>query len=105
FFKNCPLALLKLRYRDIIVTLLRDPNSGPYRILIKFIYEFTNSCFSYVSLLIVFYLNFTYIYFNIKFVFLKIIFDPSLILSLYVFLLGFIFIDTAFTALNLRYAL
>ncbi|KAH7305389.1 hypothetical protein BKA65DRAFT_520848, partial [Rhexocercosporidium sp. MPI-PUGE-AT-0058] len=41
FSGNRPLALLKLRYRDIIVTLLWDPNGGPYRILIEFIYEFT----------------------------------------------------------------
>jgi hypothetical protein len=32
---------LKLRYRDIAMNLLRDPNGGPYRILIEFTCEFT----------------------------------------------------------------
>jgi len=41
FSGNRPSALLKLRYSDIIVTLLRDPSGGPYRILIEFTYEFT----------------------------------------------------------------
>lgn len=41
FSGNRPQALLNLRYRDILVTLLRDPNSGPHRILIEFTCEFT----------------------------------------------------------------
>jgi hypothetical protein len=41
FSVNRPSALLKLRYRDIAVNLLRDPNGGPYRILIEFTCEFT----------------------------------------------------------------
>lgn len=41
FSGNRPQALLNLRYRDIVVTLLRDPNGGPHRILIEFICEFT----------------------------------------------------------------
>jgi hypothetical protein len=32
---------LKLRYGDIAMNLLRDPNGGPYRILIEFTCEFT----------------------------------------------------------------
>jgi hypothetical protein len=40
FSGNRPQALLNLRYRDIIVTLLRDPNSGPHWILIEFTCEF-----------------------------------------------------------------
>jgi hypothetical protein len=32
FSGNRPQALLNLRYRDIVVTLLRDPNGGPHRI-------------------------------------------------------------------------
>src|SRR5579862_2753604 len=41
FFGNCLQALLNLCYRDIVVTLFRDPNGGPYRILIEFTCEFT----------------------------------------------------------------
>ena len=41
FSGNRPLALLKLRYGDIVVTLLRDPSGGPHRILIEFTCEFT----------------------------------------------------------------
>jgi hypothetical protein len=41
FSGNRPRVLLNLRYRDIIVTLLRDPNGGPHRILIEFTCEFT----------------------------------------------------------------
>ncbi len=40
---NRPTALLNLRYQDIIVTLLRDPEGGPHRILIEFTPEFTKS--------------------------------------------------------------
>ncbi|KAH8671753.1 hypothetical protein BGZ60DRAFT_405857 [Tricladium varicosporioides] len=46
-----------------------------------------------------------YIYFRVKFVLPEIIFDPSLILSLYVFLLGLIFADSAFAAPNLKSAI
>ncbi|KAH9206209.1 hypothetical protein DL95DRAFT_438970 [Leptodontidium sp. 2 PMI_412] len=41
FSANRPLALLKLRYSDIAVNLLRDPSGGPHRILIEFTCEFT----------------------------------------------------------------
>jgi hypothetical protein len=41
FSANRPSALLKLRYGDIAVNLLRDPSGGPYRILIEFTCEFT----------------------------------------------------------------
>lgn len=40
---NRPKALLNLRYQDILVTLLRDPEGGPHRILIEFTPEFTKS--------------------------------------------------------------
>ncbi|KAI9771037.1 MAG: hypothetical protein M1839_002973 [Geoglossum umbratile] len=82
--------LLNLRYRDIVVTLLRDPNSGPHRILIEFTCEFTK------QFLGVKYAN--------KFPLPEIIFDPSLILSPHVFLLGLIFADRAFAAPNLTSA-
>ncbi|CZR69582.1 uncharacterized protein PAC_19482 [Phialocephala subalpina] len=41
FSGNRPSALLKLRYGDIAVNLLRDPSGGPHRILIEFTCEFT----------------------------------------------------------------
>jgi hypothetical protein len=48
--------------------------------------------------------NTAHTYFRIKFVLPEIIFDPSLILSPHVFLLGLIFADGAFAAPNLRSA-
>lgn len=40
---NRPDCLLKLRYQDLRVTLLRDPDGGPHRVLIEFTPEFTKS--------------------------------------------------------------
>ncbi|KAH7314025.1 hypothetical protein BKA65DRAFT_356653, partial [Rhexocercosporidium sp. MPI-PUGE-AT-0058] len=78
-FANRPSALLNLRYYNIIMTLLRDLNSKPYRILIEFIYEFIKK-------------------FLTKNIFpvSKIIFNPSLILNLHVAFLSLIFADIAF---------
>jgi len=41
FSASRPQALLNLCYRHIAVTLLRDPEGGPHRILLEFTYEFT----------------------------------------------------------------
>jgi hypothetical protein len=41
FSGNRPQAILDLRYRHIVVSLLRDPKGGPHRILIEFTCEFT----------------------------------------------------------------
>ncbi|KAF2804456.1 uncharacterized protein BDZ99DRAFT_491224 [Mytilinidion resinicola] len=41
FTANRPQAILKLRYRHIQVTLLRDPEGGPYRVLLEFTFKFT----------------------------------------------------------------
>jgi hypothetical protein len=41
FSAGRPDALLKLCYRHIIVTLLRDPEGGPNRVLLEFTFEFT----------------------------------------------------------------
>jgi len=41
FSGNRPQALLNLRYRHIVVTLLRHPKGGPHRIVIEFTCEFT----------------------------------------------------------------
>lgn len=38
---NRPQAILNLQYRHIQVSLLRDPQGGPHRIIIEFIFEFT----------------------------------------------------------------
>jgi hypothetical protein len=38
---NCPQAILDLCYRHIKVSLLRDPQGGPHKILIEFTFEFT----------------------------------------------------------------
>jgi hypothetical protein len=41
FTANRPQAILELRYRHIQVTLLRDPEGGPHRVLLEFTFEFT----------------------------------------------------------------
>lgn len=41
FAANRPTALLSLCYRHIKVTLLRDPEGGPHRVLLEFTFEFT----------------------------------------------------------------
>jgi hypothetical protein len=41
FSANRPQAVLDLCYRHIVVSLLRDPEGGPHRILLEFTYEFT----------------------------------------------------------------
>lgn len=66
--------------------------------------KFTGPCSSRVSLSIVSCSNLAHMYSRVKFVLPEIIFDPSLILSPHVFLLGLIFADTAFAAPNLRCA-
>ncbi|KAH7306158.1 C2H2 finger domain protein [Rhexocercosporidium sp. MPI-PUGE-AT-0058] len=90
FSANRPSALLKLRYSDIAVNLLRDPSGGPHRILIEFTCEFTKK------------------YLGTKeantFVLSEIIFDSFLILSPHVDLLGLIFADNTFLAPSLTSA-
>jgi hypothetical protein len=41
FSANRPGAILGLCYRHIMVTLLRDPDGGPHRVLFEMTYEFT----------------------------------------------------------------
>lgn len=116
FSGNRPSALLNLRYRDIVVTLLRDPNGGPHRILVEFTCEFTKKFlgvkmrkFHARPLPTPPFCSYpvqtpAHTYFRIKFVLPEIIFDPSLILSPHAFLLGLIFTDGAFAAPNLKSA-
>ncbi|KAI9764096.1 MAG: hypothetical protein M1840_008901 [Geoglossum simile] len=90
FSANRPQALLSLRYRHIVVTLLRDPEGGPHQILLEFIYKFTKQ------------------YLGMKdantFPIPEIIYDPSLVLSPHIILLGLILADGAFAAPNLTCA-
>jgi hypothetical protein len=41
FTANLPNAILSLCYQHIMVTLLRDPEGGPHRVLLEFTFEFT----------------------------------------------------------------
>ncbi|KAI1421246.1 C2H2 finger domain protein [Xylaria sp. FL1777] len=79
-----PASILQLRFGDIRVVLVRDPNNGPHRLVIKFT------------------LNFTKRYLGPKaaktFLIPEIIFDPSLFLSPHIFLLGILFRHRAFSA-------
>ncbi|KAH2496255.1 hypothetical protein KXV76_005809 [Aspergillus fumigatus] len=79
---NRPQAILNLQYRHIQVSLLRDPQGGPHHIIIKFIFEFTKEWLSTNE--------------ANTYILPEIIFNPSLILSPHVFLLGLIFADHAF---------
>ncbi|PQE27954.1 C2H2 finger domain-containing protein [Rutstroemia sp. NJR-2017a BBW] len=96
FSGNRPSALLSLRYSDIVVNLLRDPNSGPYRILIEFIYEFIKKYLGIKDSEVI-----AYIEVSNTFPLPEVILDPSLVLSPYVALLGLIFTDNIFLALSL----
>ncbi|EGC45157.1 conserved hypothetical protein [Histoplasma capsulatum var. duboisii H88] len=75
---NRPEALLEPRYRHLELTLIRDPLGGPPRLIIEFTAEFTKG------------------YLGIKDQLPEIIFDPTLILSPHVFLLGMLFHIKAF---------
>ncbi|KAH8652841.1 C2H2 finger domain protein [Ilyonectria robusta] len=79
-----PLAILRLRFRDIRVVLARDPEGGPHNILIQFTPEFTKT------------------YLGTKdaktFTVPETIFDPTLLLSPHAFLLGILFRHRAFLA-------
>ncbi|KAF3481524.1 uncharacterized protein GIQ15_04283 [Arthroderma uncinatum] len=86
FTANRPGALLKVRYQDIQVTLLRDPDGGPNNILIEFTPEFSKTFLGDKD--------------AVTFVIPEIIFDPSLILSPHVMLLGLLFADGAFGRLE-----
>ncbi|KAJ5248104.1 hypothetical protein N7524_012064 [Penicillium chrysogenum] len=79
---NRPQAVLSLRYRHIGVSLLRDPQGGPHRILIEFKFEYTKGFLGSKD--------------ENTYILPEIIFDPSLVLSPHVFLLGLLFADRAF---------
>ncbi|EED11909.1 conserved hypothetical protein [Talaromyces stipitatus ATCC 10500] len=83
---NRPQAILDLCYRHILVTLLRDPCGGPHRILIELTFEFTKEFLGAKD--------------ENTFPLPEIIFDPSLVLSPHVFLLGLLFADRAFRCVD-----
>lgn len=116
---NRPQALLSLRYQHITVTLLRDPKGGPHRIPLEFTFEFTKTYLgmkdAYVSgplcaplraplrvcSVCTWWENLCWRRTRNTFPIPETIFDPSLILSPHVFLLGITFPDRAFLAPNL----
>ncbi|KAF2012894.1 hypothetical protein BU24DRAFT_425506 [Aaosphaeria arxii CBS 175.79] len=79
---NRPDAILKLQYRHLRVTLLRDIKGGPHQILIEYLFEFNKTFLGPKA--------------PLEFPVPEIIFDPSLILSPHVFLLGLMFADKVF---------
>ncbi|KAL2783868.1 hypothetical protein BJX66DRAFT_317676 [Aspergillus keveii] len=79
---NRPQAILNLRYRHIQVSLLRDPHGGPHQIVIEFTFEFTKEWLGAKE--------------ANTYVLPEIIYDPSLVLSPHVSLLGLLFADCAF---------
>lgn len=87
FTANRSQALLSLCYRRIQVTLLRDPEGGPHRVLLEFAFEFTKEFLGIKDL-------------N-TFPLLEIMYDETLIFSPHVFLLGVLFCDRAFATYNL----
>ncbi|KAJ6085804.1 hypothetical protein N7499_005433 [Penicillium canescens] len=81
-----PRALLNLRYRDLILTLVRDLNSHLPRLFIYIRPEFTKSFLSKKE--------------SNTFPIPEVIFDPTLVLSPHVFLLGLLFRIGAFKTLS-----
>ncbi|KAK1707756.1 C2H2 finger domain protein [Colletotrichum acutatum] len=82
-----PEATLNLRFKDIRVVLARDPEGGPHKLLLRFTPEFTKSYLGEKE-------QKTY---SIP----ETMFDPSLLLSPHVFLLGVLFRHRAFNASSL----
>ncbi|KND85610.1 hypothetical protein TOPH_09291, partial [Tolypocladium ophioglossoides CBS 100239] len=82
-----PTSILRLRFGDIRLALVRDPEGGPHNILIRFTLAFTKT------------------YLGVKdaktFPIPETLFDPSLLLNPHVFLLGIIFRHRAFRAPSL----
>lgn len=83
-----PRSILNIRFKDIRVLLVRDPNHGPHRLLIKISLRHTKRYLG-AKLTKTFFVP-------------EIIYDPSLLLSPHIFLLGILFKHRAFrsSALN-----
>lgn len=84
-----PTSVLLLRFENIRIVLARNPNGGPYKILIKFTLEFTKTYLSSKDAKTV----------TIP----EILFNLSLTLSIQTFLLGILFRHRAFKAPSLTY--
>ncbi|OJD21219.1 hypothetical protein ACJ73_07443 [Blastomyces percursus] len=87
FTLNRKSAILSLRYRDLRVSLQRDPSGGPHLPTVEFSYEFTKKHLGLTQ--------------TNTFILPEIICDPSLILSPHTFLFGILFFFGAFKAINL----
>jgi hypothetical protein len=103
FTANRPAAILGLCYRHVIATLIRDPEGGPNQVLLEFTFEFTKDFLGAKDMykrnrricdcLLTLSSN--------TFPVPEIIYDPSLVFSPHVTLLGLMFADNAFLAPNL----
>ncbi|KAH0419558.1 hypothetical protein CcaCcLH18_14355 [Colletotrichum camelliae] len=82
-----PEATLNLRFKDIRVALARDPEGGPHKLLLRFTPEFTKTYLGEKE--------------QKTYAVPETMFDPSLLLSPHVFLLGVLFRHRAFNASNL----
>ncbi|KAK2051368.1 C2H2 finger domain-containing protein [Colletotrichum caudatum] len=80
-------AITRLRFRDIRVVLARDPEGGPHKLLIRFTPKFTKEYLSAKA--------------QNTYPIPETMFDPSLLLSPHVFLLGILFCYKAFCASSL----
>ncbi|KAJ6000886.1 hypothetical protein N7481_001295 [Penicillium waksmanii] len=81
-----PGALLRLRFRDLMLTLIRDPNGSRPRLFIYLTPEFTKSFLGEKE--------------SNTFPLPEIIFDPTLVLSPHIFLLGMLLKIKAFKTLS-----
>ncbi|KAG7073817.1 C2H2 finger domain-containing protein [Colletotrichum scovillei] len=82
-----PTATLNLRFKDIRVALARDPEGGPHKLLLRLTPEFTKTYLGEKE--------------QKTYTIPETMFDPSLLLSPHVFLLGIIFRHRAFRAPSL----
>ncbi|KAK1974959.1 C2H2 finger domain-containing protein [Colletotrichum cereale] len=80
-------AIARLRFRDISVVLARDPEGGPHKLLIRFTPKFTKEYLGAKA--------------QNTYPIPETMFDPSLLLSPHVFLLGILFRHRAFRAPSL----
>ncbi len=99
-----PEALLLLRFQDIRVSLARDPEGGPHQIVIRFTLEYTKGYLgskdAYVPFLTT-HENYTDDSASNTFPVPEVMWDPCLLLSPHVFLLGLLFANNAFQASGL----
>ncbi|EDN05396.1 predicted protein [Histoplasma mississippiense (nom. inval.)] len=83
FTLNRKSAILNLRFKDLRVSLQRDPSGGPHLPTVEFSYEFTKKHLGLTQ--------------TNTFTLPEIIYEPSLILSPHIFLFGILFFFEAFS--------